>query len=528
LAEAHFVWPQAVRITLRKNLRWFMAVTIPLVFVSAVLYADAGLRSQDEVTTSRAFESAARSFVLALLIAAGVFTYRVLRPNGLLFRSLSESHAESRVYGMRRGIYYTVQFVLGALVVLALIGYDFTVAQLTTKLYASMLLIEVLIIGVAFANRWLVIARRRMAIAQAQQRRAQIAQQTETSGDLAAVAIAEETPDLSEMNQQSQRLLKSIVTLIGLIGFWYIWSDVVPALNFLEQFELWPATGGGKAVTINDAIIATVVVIVTILATRNIPGLLEIVVLSRLPLDTGTRYAIITICRYVLTIVGVVLAFASIGVNWSQIQWLVAAVTVGLGFGLQEIFANFVSGLIVLFEQPIRVGDIVTIGDVTGVVSRIRMRATTVTNWDRQEFIVPNKEFITGKLLNWTLSNTINRVVITAGVAYGTDPDRVRQIMLDIALEHPLVMLDPEPNVTFEQFGDSTLNVTLRCYLPDMDNRLGTIHQLNSEVHRRLNAAGIEFAFPTRELYIRSSADESSPAPGGEGEVAPGASGPAS
>jgi potassium efflux system protein len=183
---------------------------------------------------------------------------------------------------------------------------------------------------------------------------------------------------------------------------------------------------------------------------------------------------------------------------------LVAGATVGLGFGLQEIFANFVSGLIVLFEQPIRVGDIVTIGDVTGVVSKIRMRATTVTNWDRQEFIVPNREFITGRLLNWTLSSTVNRVVITAGVAYGSDPDRVKEILLEIANEHPVVLSDPEPSVTFEQFGDSTLNIVLRCYLPTMDGRLATIHELNTAVHERLNEAGIEFAFPTRELYFKN------------------------
>ena len=192
------------------------------------------------------------------------------------------------------------------------------------------------------------------------------------------------------------------------------------------------------------------------------------------------------------------------GISWASYQWLVAAVTVGLGFGLQEIFANFVSGLIVLFEQPIRVGDVVTIGDVTGVVSRIRMRATTVTNWDHQDFIVPNKEFITGRLLNWTLSNTINRVVITVGVAYGTEPNLVRRILLDIAQRHPLVLDDPEPTVTFAEFGESTLNIVLRCYLPDLEHRLATIHELNTAAQKELNAAGVVFAFPTREVYIRS------------------------
>jgi potassium efflux system protein len=131
------------------------------------------------------------------------------------------------------------------------------------------------------------------------------------------------------------------------------------------------------------------------------------------------------------------------------------------------------------------------------------MRATTVTNWDQKEFIVPNREFITGRLLNWTLSSSVNRLEITVGVAYGTDPDLVKRIMLEIAHEHHEVLDDPAPNVTFSEFGDSTLIIVLRCYLPNLDNRLSTTHELNTEAQKRLNAAGVQFAFPTREIYMR-------------------------
>lgn len=257
-------------------------------------------------------------------------------------------------------------------------------------------------------------------------------------------------------------------------------------------------------ITLNHLVLAVVIFLVTILATRNIPGLLELSVLSQLPVNAGTRYAFITICRYVIIIIGMVVAFNSLGISWASYQWLVAAVTVGLGFGLQEIFANFVSGLIVLFEQPVRVGDVVTIGDVTGVVSKIRMCATTVTSWDRQDFIVPNKEFITGRLLNWTLTNSVNRVVITVGVAYNSDPDVVQRILLDIMRNHPLVMTDPEPTVVFSKFGESTLEFVLNCFLPDLDNRGTVIHDLHTTAHRQLTAAGIAFSYPTRELHIRS------------------------
>ena len=181
-----------------------------------------------------------------------------------------------------------------------------------------------------------------------------------------------------------------------------------------------------------------IVLATTVIAAKNIPGLLEMAVLQHLPFDAGARYAVATVCRYLITVVGraVVLA-ASLGVGWSKVQWLVAAMGLGLGFGLQEIFANFISGLIILFERPVRVGDVVTIDDVTGVVSRIRIRATTITDGDRKELIIPNKEFITGRVLNWTLTDPVNRVVINVGVAYGSDTQLAAEILLRVAQNHP-------------------------------------------------------------------------------------------
>jgi potassium efflux system protein len=164
-----------------------------------------------------------------------------------------------------------------------------------------------------------------------------------------------------------------------------------------------------------------------------------------------------------------------------------------------------VAGVIILFERPIRVGDVVTVADVSGVVSRIRIRATTITNWDRKEFIVPNKEFITGRLLNWTLSDTTNRVVLHVGVAYGTDPDVARQLLLEAAREQPLVLEEPAPAATFEQFGDSTLNFSLNVFLPDLGGRVDVTHNLHTAVYNKFREAGIEIAFPQRDIHIRSA-----------------------
>jgi potassium efflux system protein len=202
-------------------------------------------------------------------------------------------------------------------------------------------------------------------------------------------------------------------------------------------------------------------------------------------------------------------ACATIGLQWSQIQWLATALTFGLAFGLQEMFANFVAGLIILLERPIRVGDIVTVDEVTGVVSRIRIRATSITNWDRKEYVVPNKEFITGRLLNWTLSDKVNRVTVAVGVAYGSDTDLACQLLLDAAKDHSLVLKDPAPIAVFEGFGDSSLNLVLRAFLPTLEHRLQTIHELHTAIDKSFKNAGLEIAFPQRDLHIRTFSKES-------------------
>jgi potassium efflux system protein len=202
---------------------------------------------------------------------------------------------------------------------------------------------------------------------------------------------------------------------------------------------------------------------------------------------------------------GLIISFNALGLQWSSIQWLVAALSVGLGFGLQEIVANFISGIILLFEQPIRVGDVVTVENTTGTVSRIRIRATTIVNWERQELIIPNKSFITGQLINWSLSDTVNRLFITVGVDYDTDTRKAMQLMAEVAAEHPKVLDDPPPRITFEGFGDNALTLNMRAYLDDLDARIQTITELHQAILDEFRAAGIVIAFPQRDLHLDSS-----------------------
>ena len=354
-----------------------------------------------------------------------------------------------------------------------------------------------------------------------------------------AIVPAEELrADVESSTEQSRRLLSIAVVTTSLVGTWLIWVDALPALRILDQWQLWattvdvssddagfastampgmnmsPATTteaeSHKIITVvrhvtpRDIGLALLLAILTFACARNIPGLMEMWILQRLPLDQSVRYAITTLTSYLIILLGVVLSFNAISVGWSKVQWLATALTFGLAFGLQEIFANFVAGLILLFERPIRIGDVVTVDDISGVVSRIRIRATTITNWDRKEYVIPNKEFITGRMLNWTLSDKTNRVVINVGIAYGSDVDKAKQLLLKVCREHPLTMSNPGPNVTFEGFGDNTLNFVVRSYLPDLDNRLSVIDALHTNIDRVFRDAQIEIAFPQQDLHLRS------------------------
>ena len=256
--------------------------------------------------------------------------------------------------------------------------------------------------------------------------------------------------------------------------------------------------------TLADIGVSLLLLIATIIAFRNLPGLAEIAVLQRLPLDAGSRYALSTVLRYLIATVGIVLAFGAIGIGWSNVQWLAAAFTFGLAFGLQEIFANFVSGLIILAERPIRIGDTVTVGSVSGTVSRIRMRATTISDWDRKEMVIPNKNFITGDIINWTLSDPLLRLTIPVGVSYEADVRLAEKVLRQVAHEAPNVLAEPQSYVYFKGFGDSTLDFELRVFIPHVDHFVAVRHDLHMRIIEAFRAQGIEIAFPQRDLHVRS------------------------
>jgi len=278
----------------------------------------------------------------------------------------------------------------------------------------------------------------------------------------------------------------------------------------LDDVVLWQylVTGSeGEQITafsLLDLGLGLMTLVITIAAAKNLPALLEITLLAPLALDKGNRYAMVSITRYLIYSAGALLIFGLVGLEWSDIQWLVAAMGVGIGFGLKEIFANLISGIIILFERPIRIGDTVTLGDVSGTVTRIRIRATTITDWNNKELIVPNQSFIIDPLINWTLSDQVTRIVLPVGIAYGSDTLLAHQLMSDVVNNHPDVMQDPKPTVFFIGFGESSLDFEIRVFVRERVMRMPVQHELYMTLERALSDADIEIPFPQRDLHLRS------------------------
>lgn len=231
--------------------------------------------------------------------------------------------------------------------------------------------------------------------------------------------------------------------------------------------------------------------------------------LQRIQMERGSKEAIISLTGYFGLIVAVLFALSVAGFEMANLALIAGALSVGIGFGLQNIFNNFVSGLILLFERPIKTGDWVEVGTTQGVVRKISIRSTIIQTWDRADVIVPNSELISSQVINWMYKDAIGRVTIPVGVAYDADPEQVKQILLQIARELPLVIHDspvlPNPWVLFRGLGESSLDFELRAFISPIDEKLGVESQANFAIIREFRKAGIEIPYPQRDLHIRSS-----------------------
>lgn len=389
------------------------------------------------------------------------------------------------------------------LMVATIAGYYYTSLRLTDRLIDTLYTLILWFICEGVLIRWLSVAARRIAFQQLLEKRKNKQAKEGNDEDI----IEEPVIDIDVMNKQSLRLMRlALIIIFGCVLYW-IWADVVAVFSYLDSITLYQYTAADGVtnvpLTLKIFIVAMVIAFVTVILTRNLPGLLEMVVLSKLHLERGISYAITTLLTYIIVAFGASITLSLLGVSWGKLQWLVAALSVGLGFGLQEIFKNFVSGIILLFERPVRIGDRITVGGVTGTVNRIQIRATHITDSERKEIIIPNTTFATGQIINWTLTDTITRITLRIGVSYDSDVDKVKQTLLQIALNNPRVIKDPAPSVSFISFGASTIDFELTMLVSEIADRSATTDELNKEILNVFRKENIEMPCQQIDVTIK-------------------------
>lgn len=502
LAAIHFHWTKQTLNILRRQLFWLRFVAIPAIFIISMT------SSQSVATYSN---SLGRFALIGFMISMVIVFAIILNPkSGVLQRYISDnSHS---FLAKKSYIWYPAAIALPIIVIgFAVAGYYASALELQQKLVLSIRAIVIAIIIHAAVIRWLHLVNRQLAVKQARERH-KVELTAKSAGDTPGEAgqLDFDQIDIPTINAQTRQALNAAI-LFGLaLGFWLIWKNILPAFSILDNFVMWQQTilvdglETHEPVTLTNLLLSVLSAIIATIAVRNLPGVLEVAVLRRFTMEPGSRYAILQLSRYLLVGIAIVTITDQLGARWSEIQWLIAALGVGLGFGLQEIFANLVSGIILLFERPIRMGDTVTVGEMTGTVTRIQIRATTLTDWDRKELIVPNKTFITDKLTNWSLSDRITRLLFPVGIAYGSDTQLAHRVISDVIHANALVLEDPEPTVFFLGFGDSSLDFEVRAFIQDVSNRLRVTHELHMDIDQALRDNKIEVPFPQRDIHIRS------------------------
>ncbi|PTQ71059.1 mechanosensitive channel MscK [Pseudomonas sp. GV071] len=487
VAELHFRWPRAQVDFLSKKVRNLGLVVMALVAVVSVAEQQPAALAED---------------VIGIVIVLTCFCLMTWLLGKLLLGEQLREHASP--FRLVVGAAFTL--LPFALIIAVGFGYYYTSLKLTDRLINTLYLLIVWLIIEATFVRGLAVAARRLAYARALAKRQAQAKEN-VDGD--EVPVESPTLDIDQVNQQSLRLIR-LALLAGFIGcLYWVWADLISVFAYLDNVTLYQyASGTGATATqvpisLMDVLGALLIIGVTIALANNLPGLLEVLVLSRLSLAQGSAYATTTLLSYAIAGIGIVSTLSTLGVSWDKLQWLVAALSVGIGFGMQAIFANFISGIILLFERPVRIGDLVTIGTVTGTVNRIRIRATHITDGDRKAVIVPNQTILTSQLINWTLTDTITRIVLTFNVQRGTDLELVRKLMMQATQENSRVLRDPAPTVQLTSYGASTLDHELKIYVRELGDRGPATDELNRRIDQLFRANDINSSStPKMEIFL--------------------------
>ncbi len=482
IAPLHFGWSESVcknlyRLTTTLLIWWW-----PLLLCSAFL-----LRIEVDSITA----ALGRLLLIIHFTILGVTLARFLWPGD----PVNTNYRRVRYYAS----FFTVATML-FLIVCGIAGYLYSAKVVWDALINSLVIAVMLIFFYFLLRRWLLVVRRRLRFRELLAARAALDDDEESP-------VEPEVNDLVTLSESIEKLLKVGTSLLFLLAGGYYWSPLFSGLEALQRVTLWTVSdvsGGETSITLASVALALLFAFITYYAATSGSGLLELLLRGRKSVSPGSRYAVVKLLQYLFVGTGVIVVLSTLGVMWDRLQWLVAALGVGIGFGLQEIIANFICGLIILFERPIRVGDVITVGESSGEVIRITIRATTIRDFDGKELLVPNKEFITGRLLNWTLSNTNIRMILEVGIAYGSDVRKAQSILLDLIKNHEMILDDPEPDVLFREFGNSSLNLSARYFFSDVAKRGYLLNDLHLKIYDAFAEAGIVIAFPQIDVHMAS------------------------
>ncbi len=490
LGPAHFGWNKTLCDKLRKILPFFIFCIAVCLLVMATCRHD--------FVPGDGRDHLGRLATILLLLSFSLMGWIIFSPRYGLLKFYYEKEP-GRGVSRLRALWVVLAVGIPLMVAgMGAAGFHYASSELLERIRPTGTLIILVMLGHGLLHRWFTMRQRHIALHRALEKRRAAALEKGEKDREGEIPVIEDEEDIDVLEdaQQIGELLRFLVFVALLTGLWSIWAGLLPVFSWMDHVKL-PGD-----ITLYNLLGGFAVIGVTMVSVKNLSGAIEVAFLQRLPVTGGVRYAVITLCQYAVIAIGLTVAIRVVGFDLSKLGWLFAALGVGLGFGLQEIVANFICGIILLFERPIRVNDIVTVGEITGVVTRIHIRATTITDWDRKEFVVPNKQLITGTLLNWTLSSPVNRLIIPVGVAYGTDLRKAGKVLLEIAATHPNVLSEPAPQFAVEAFDASSLRLTLRCFLPDMDNRIATIHDLHAAIHSRFLEDDIVIAFPQMDVRM--------------------------
>jgi potassium efflux system protein len=472
LAERHLGWTPAVCASIRGASLLAARAVVPAVLVSRFASWSADVAGSREVAR---LATAAALAVLALVSA------RIFSPRRGVFAGVISRVPTGWVATFAPFLHASLTAIPAALAIAAVFGYQSTASFVLDDLLRSYAVVFVVSVGLSAFDR------------------------------VGHGAIDRLTAHASAMDAEEEarfdRQVRSFGRLVAVVL-------AVPALWSMASMPLW-SVGGASATATAPAVAPTPVTlgnligflaigVLTVVVVRDLPGLLNALVLRRFPIDRSLRYALVSLARNMLVLVGLVASLGALQIRWADVQWLAAGVTVGLGFGLQEVFANFVSGIILLTERPVRVGDLVTIGGSTGRVARISTRATTLLDFDNKDIVIPNKSLITEPITNWTLNDANVRDVLKVGVAYGSDLALVTRTLEEAVAGVEGVLRDPAPRVFLAGFGASSIDFDVLFHICADGGVREVKHDVGLRIDRLLRERGIEIAFPQLDVHVKA------------------------